>query len=365
MSEKTDSEFFKALNQRSGIIQDYILDKRFIDRFNPDDVKWAVCAYVKYGGKRLRPAILLFSCGAVGADEAKAIPAAAAVEIFHTWTLVHDDIIDRDSLRRGNSTVHQYYLDRTLRGAGEFKLSPEEAKHYGVSIAILTGDIQHGWGISLMAELTTLNDVDPMVTLDLINELDTKVLNTLVEGEVLDIQYAHLDIESLTPAMIEDMLWKKTGALYEFCGSAGAMIGLGKRDHPYVDTVARFAALCGTAFQLQDDILGVIGDVKTIGKPVGSDLREGKRTLVIYYAYHNAGSADKKKLLSVLGNAHAKEKEIDSTIELLKNLGGNDIVKQRAQTLIEEALPLLESLPETNSRELLSKWANFLINRDL
>jgi geranylgeranyl diphosphate synthase type I len=347
-------DFFKELDKRCQLIRSYILDERFINRFHP----------VRYGGKRLRPAILLFSCGAVGGDELKAVPAAAAVEIFHTWTLVHDDIIDRDPIRRGEATVHQHYHDRSLKIGDGFNLTSEEARHYGVSIAILTGDIQHGWGISMMAELATQSGVDPLLTLDLINELDTRVLNTLVEGEVLDIQFAHRDIETLTPEMIEDMLWKKTGALYEFCGRAGALIGTGRRDDPRVDAVAQFAALCGTAFQLQDDILGVIGKEETLGKPIGSDLREGKRTLVIYHAYHNADEKDRCRIIKVLGNPDASEAEVLKIIRLLRDLGGIDSVARRAKILIEQARPKLDIIPDSPYRNLLYQWADFLINRE-
>jgi len=374
MTINLQQDFFTELDKRCRLIRDYILDERFITRFHPDDIRWAVTAYVRYGGKRLRPAILLFSCGAVGGDERTAIPAAAAVEIFHTWTLVHDDIIDRDPIRRGQATIHHHYRDQSLKhtvstpeihaGYTLTTLSPEEAQHYGVSIAILTGDIQHGWGISLMAELSTRFGVDPNVTLDLIYELDTRVLSMLVEGEVLDIQFAQREIESLTPEMIEDMLWKKTGALYEFCGLAGAMIGIGKRDDPRVEALSRFAALCGTAFQLQDDILGITGKEESLGKPIGSDLREGKRTLVVYHAYHNANEAEKKRIMDVLGNQSATEEDIKRTIYLLRDLGGVDYVAMRAKTLIEQARPLLDAIPDTEFRSLLYQWADFLIRRE-
>ena len=358
-----DHDFFRELDLRCKRIQDYILEPRFVDRFHPVDIQWAVTAYVRYGGKRLRPAILLFACGAVGGDENQALPAAAAVEIFHTWTLVHDDIIDRDPTRRGQDTVHEHYYNKGLENDNPIRLTPEEARHYGISVAILTGDIQHGWGISLMAELTSRHGVDPLITLRLINELDTKVLNTLVEGEVLDIQFAHRSIESLTPQLIEDMLWKKTGALYEFCGRAGAMIGIGG-EHEYVDSVAKFAALCGTAFQLQDDILGVIGKEEALGKPVGSDLREGKRTLVVYQAWYNASPTQRRLLMDVLGNPHASEKKVKQTIQLLRDLGGIDYVANRARCLIEEASTHLGLLPDTPYRDLLSQWADYMIQRE-
>ncbi|MDP8227920.1 MAG: polyprenyl synthetase family protein, partial [Candidatus Electryoneaceae bacterium] len=287
------------------------------------------------------------------------------VELFHTWTLVHDDIIDRDALRRGNETVHEHFLKKAhFTGEDDFSLSLDEAHHYGVSIAIMTGDIQHGWGISMMTELSTLYGVDPMVTLNLIDDLDTKVLNTLVEGEVLDIQFAYRDIESLTPQMIEDMLWKKTGALLEFCGRAGAIIGTGNPDDPKVEAVSKFAALCGTAFQLQDDILGVIGKEETLGKPIGSDLREGKRTLVVHQAYHNATTAERKKILAVLGNPSASRQEVVNLINMLRDLGAIDYVSDRAKTMIEQARPHLDILPDTHYKHLLHQWADYMIQRE-
>lgn len=357
------NEFLAELDLRSRWVRDYILDPRFLERFHPEDVRWAVTAYVRYGGKRLRPAILLFACGAVGGDEQTALPAAAAVEIFHTWTLVHDDIIDRDATRRGNDTVHHHYGRPEVLKSSGLELSGDEAHHYGASVAILTGDIQHGWGISMMTELTTANGVDPAITLSLINELDTRVLNTLVEGEVLDIQFARRDIDSLTPEMIEDMLWKKTGALYEFCGRAGAAIGLGQHDHPWVDAVANFAAKCGTAFQLQDDILGIIGQEETLGKPVGSDLREGKRTLVLYHAWKNASFAQRRRLKEVLGNPDASPDDIGAAAQMLRELGGIDAVAARARQLTAQAVEHLNTLPPTPYRNLLHQWADYLVSR--
>jgi len=355
-------DFFAELERRCETIKEFILDHRFVERFNPEDIRWAVTAYARYGGKRLRPAILLFSAGAVGGSEYQALPAAAAVEIFHTWTLVHDDIIDRDALRRGQETVHEHYRRSCLEGKNRLKLTPAEAQHYGVSIAILTGDIQHGWGISMMTELAG-RGVDPMLTIELINDLDTGVLNTLVEGEVLDVQYSHREFESLTPGEIEEMLWKKTGALYEFCGRAGAKIGVGGKPSPLVDAVGKFAALCGTAFQLQDDILGVVGNEEKLGKPIGSDLREGKRTLVVHHAYHNASTKDRQALMSVLGNQAATEADVKRTIDMLRDFGGIEVVANRAKDLIAEARGHLAILPDTPYRSLLDQWAGYLIQR--
>ncbi|MBD3166928.1 hypothetical protein GF324_10035, partial [bacterium] len=274
----TEDVFLTELEACAVRVQDYLLQDRFRRRFHPKDIEEAARLYVKAGGKRLRPAILLWSCGALGGDEEKAMPAAGTVEIFHTWTLVHDDIIDRDERRRGSATVHEQFrqvaLDR-YRG-----ISSEEARHYGTSVAVLGGDVQHGWCVSMLSELSRMNGIDARLTLELIHELDSSLLNLLVEGELLDLQFSHEPIDRFKVEDIEDMLWKKTGVLYRYCAGAGAQIALGRWDpeHEHVQALQEYAGRCGIAFQLQDDVLGIVGDADKLGKPVGSDIREGKRT---------------------------------------------------------------------------------------
>ena len=341
-----------------------MLQPEYLDRLHPEDMREAVVCYFQSGGKRLRPAVLLFCVGAVGGDESQAISAASAVEIFHTWTLVHDDIIDRDPLRRGAPTVHERFFRKpsthALFGTGE------EARHYGVSVAVLAGDVQHGWGISLMTELSTKFGVSPEVTLTLINTLDTRVLCTLVEGEMLDVQYSRMPIESLSSEQIERMLWKKTGALYEFCGEAGAAIGLSTPDlsHPTAVALGRFCSACGTAFQLQDDILGVVGNEKLLGKPVGSDIREGKRTLIVQHAYEHANPAQRRLISETLGNTKAESGRIAEVAELFVQLGSVIHTARVARVHVENALCYLDKLPQSPYRDLLADWAHLMIERE-
>ncbi|MCK4962992.1 MAG: polyprenyl synthetase family protein, partial [Anaerolineales bacterium] len=204
------------------------------------------------------------------------------------------------------------------------------------------------------------------VTLTLIRMLESYVLNTLVSGEMLDILFAKQPVESFQPEQILDMLWRKTGALYEFAAKAGAMIGLNTTDakDEKVAALSNFTSRCGTAFQLQDDILGIVGDEKQLGKPVGSDIREGKRTTVIYYAFKNASPGQKERLLSVLGNQKATEGQIKETAELLVQLEGVSETKRMAKRIIEEARTELDVLPESKYKELLLAWADFMISRD-
>ncbi len=364
MSVQAPEMFISELESRAKILHKYLFSKRFSERFNPKDMEEAVTLYAASGGKRLRPAILLWSCGALGGKEETAIPAAAAVEIFHTWTLVHDDIIDRDDMRRGQDTVHERF--RKVAQKRFPALSVEEAAHYGVSVAVLAGDVQHGWGISMMTEMSRFGDLDPAVTLHLINDLDTEVLNLLVEGEILDLQFSHMPISSFHVEDIEDMLWKKTGVLYRFCARAGALIGLGKveMDNPHVKALESFSSNCGIAFQHQDDVLGVIGNSKMLGKPVGSDIREGKRTTVILFAYNEADNDEKSLIEATLGNPDASEADVHKVVEILVRRGGVELTQDRAKLHLEKAYPQLDILPPSKYRDLLKSWADFMISRN-
>jgi len=128
--------------------------------------------------------------------------------------------------------------------------------------------------------------------------------------------------------------------------------------------LSNFTSRCGTAFQLQDDILGIVGDEKQLGKPIGSDIREGKRTTIIYYAFRNASAQQKDILLSILGNHRATESEINQATELLIRLEGVCETKRMAQRIIEEARDELNDLPESTYKDLLLAWADFMIARD-
>jgi geranylgeranyl diphosphate synthase type I len=318
---------------------------------------------MKYGGKALRPSVLLFSCGAVGGDEEKMIPAAAAVEVFHTWTIVHDDIIDRDDRRRGGLTIHEEFRQRAITELGYNDL---DANHYGISIAILAGDMQQGWAVTMMSELALRNGVDPKLVLYLIGDSAMRVQAELVEGQVLDIQYPKISIDSLSEEQIINVMWKKTGVLYEYCGKAGAMLGLNSLDdqHPFVKAISTFTGKCGTAFQLQDDILGIVGDEDTLGKPVGSDIREGKKTVIFHHAFSNANDKQKNKMLGTFGNQQANEDDISDIKKMLWELGGIEYTKKLAQSYIENSLPNLDILPQSKYKDLLLMWAEYMIERE-
>ncbi len=359
--DKNFSALLAAVDGRKALLLEYLWQERFRRRFRPAHIRDAVFSYLRGGGKSLRPAVAMLACGALGGDESRALPVAAAIEIYHTWTLVHDDVIDRDDTRRGLPTVHR---DFAGRAAEEFGWAPAEAEHYGRTIAMLAGDAQQSWSWSLLFEAHLEFGVPAEIVLQLGQDLASRVTPLLVEGETLDVQYSGEALAISEPAVI-DMLWKKTGALYEFAGRAGAAIGLNDADAdlPAARAIASFCSLCGAAFQIQDDILGIVGDERQLGKPVGSDIREGKTTLLTLKALERADAQQRQAILRALGAAEAVPAEVQAVIDLLRELGTVGYAQAQSRRKVEEALGHLAALPRSHNRDLLEQWAHYLIQR--
>jgi geranylgeranyl diphosphate synthase type I len=253
------------------------------------------------------------------------------------------------------------------RGAKELGFSGAEAEHYGRVIGILAGDVQQSWSYMLFHELYTKYNVNPALVLNLVGKLATEVQLKLVEGETLDVQYAKREVVALSEQLVVEMLRKKTGVLYEFAGRAGATIGLNDPtgSAPLIEDIAQFCSVCGTAFQLQDDILGVVGSTAQTGKPVGADIREGKKTVIVYHALLHANDAQRKELLSIIGNLNATSDEVARATALLRDLGGIDYTQDLATRMVSEGLQRLEKLPASPYKDLLHQWAEYLIDRPL
>jgi len=365
MNEKQKKALLENLDQRKEKVHRFLMSKAEAYRrdLSVRHLSDATTRYIKDGGKSLRAGILLFSCGAVGGDEEIALPAAAALEVFHAWTLVQDDIIDQDDRRRGRPTIHEEYKHKAM---DEWGLGEEDAKHYGESMGILAGDVLQGWVVSLFSELYQEQRVSPDVVVHLLHALYLPILGVLSDGQALDIQLPRFPLESIREETILDMYWKKTGSLYEFAGKAGAMIGLNNKDpdHAFTRALASFAGRCGVAFQLRDDVLGVIGDEKLLGKPTGSDIKEGKRTIVNVYALNQADEKQRETLLGIFGNKHAAPEEIEAVKGLLRELGGVDYCLNLAETCIQEARNHMDVLPASIYKDLLGLWAESILKRN-
>ncbi len=309
------------------------------------------------GGKRLRPAFVVEGYLAVGGKNLDAIyDASIAIEGSEAYLLIHDDIIDDDSLRRGKPTVHVMYMN-FLKTIG---VPEEKLKHMGQALALVTGDIQ------------AILDYDWLMRADLPDGRKVKallkfndVLRLTNYGQLLDIMLELRPVEEVKESDVLLVHSLKTSA-YTIWGplQIGAILGGG--DQKVLDGFYNYGKPLGIAFQLQDDILGLYGDVKKTGKPAHSDLKEGKRTLLIIKALENADENQKKDLLRVLGKKDLTDEEAEIAREIVKETGSLDYNKELARELAEKGLSAIEDLDiEEEPKEYLLGIAEFLINREV
>ncbi len=294
--------------------------------------------YVKAGGKRLRPLITVLSCRVCGGNEDLAVPGAAAIEILHTFTLIHDDIIDRDELRRGVPTVH---------------------KLWGEDIAIIAGDTLHAYAYKCLLRALE-RGAKPESVLRAFNHLIESAI-VVAEGQTLDLLLSRKETASIDEYL--EMVEKKTASL--MIGSALIGASLAGAPPEIENRLREAMKAAGIAFQIRDDILGLLGDEKVLGKPVLSDLREGKRTILVIYTLSVVDEMKKRKLLSVLGKRDASIDELREAAEIIKSCGAVEYADKIAEEYAKKALELINSIEtrDLEARELLKELVQFMIRR--
>lgn len=361
MTPSVDASSFDAAVASVGHIVDRgIQDELDRGGLTEPDLRDAAFLYVGRGGKRLRPLLVFLAAGAVGGDPASARSVALAVEFFHTWTLIHDDVIDRDALRRGGPTVHVAFADRAPVRA------PDAGRHYGQAVAILSGDYLQGVSVRLV-----LDAVRDGVGLDTVHAaavwMQESLVRDLVEGEIRDVQLAHQPIAAVRDADLIEMYRQKSASLMAYSAGCGALVGLRTADraHPLVAALVGFAERCGIAFQIRDDVLGLTADERKLGKPVHSDLREGKRTLILTHAYRQASEGERAFLDAVVGSADASPQQLADATKILQDRGGFEYAERTAEEYLVEARGLLDALPAGDHRARLADWAERVVKRDV
>jgi|LSQX01.1.fsa_nt_gb geranylgeranyl diphosphate synthase type I len=317
--------------------------------------------YLEAGGKRLRPCLLLACCEAVGGDVKSALPAAIAVEMYHNWTLIHDDVIDHDDFRRGRATGHR--LGASL-GTKDLGLEGDVADDYGKNAAILAGDVLQARATEKLFELQGFSDA---VVLSVVREMTGRLTVDLLNGEQLDVEMSHLPFEKVDESMISKMMLGKTSALLRYCSSAGAALGCGEplESCSTARELGEFAALCGLAFQLKDDLLGIFGDERRFGKPIGSDIREGKRTLLACKALVKCDAKERERFLQIYGSSDISEAELELARKFLSR--GVEATQETMESCVSQALEILEKLefPSDSARGKLVAFAESMVARDL
>ncbi|MDO7697617.1 MAG: polyprenyl synthetase family protein, partial [Nitrosopumilus sp.] len=236
----------KQIENNAKIVNKYLNSKL---KGNPKKLYDAAGHLIVNGGKRLRPYMVIRSCQILGGKSSTAMIAASAVEMVHNFTLVHDDIMDNDEMRHGVPTVH---------------------KKFGMPIAILAGDVLFSKAFQIISE----SKLSPNANTHLISRL-AKACVDVCEGQLLDIKMAD---EKRIPTEAEyiTMIGKKTAALFDVSCAMGAICATNKPKD--ISNLSAFGRNLGIAFQITDDLIGVMGDPKVTKKPVGNDLREGKKS---------------------------------------------------------------------------------------
>jgi geranylgeranyl diphosphate synthase type I len=298
---------------------------------------------VEAGGKRIRPTLCLLACEAVGGDPKKALPTAVAVELVHTFTLIHDDVMDEDLVRRGRPTA---------------------AAIWGNPIAITAGDGLFAIAFHSMAENAKVPGVRRETVLRLITMLADTCLG-LSQGQTMDL----LMEEEGSPTMEQymEMIRLKTGVLLEFALKSGAIIGGGTDQQ--VEMIGRFGAPLGMAFQIKDDLLNLTGTPDVIGKPRRSDIVRGKKTLMVVHGLSNANRRDAKRLRTILDLPESKctPELVEEAIQILTDAGSLAHAETVQNDLITEAKSYLAALPRseaTDALRALHAMADFVIHRD-
>ena len=353
---------FEEIKKVSENITNLIENDDFFLNIQPKELQEAVKSYPLRGGKRLRPALTLWSCGLLGGNTKSAMYAATAAEVYHNWTLVHDDIIDNDDMRRGKLSTHK---ELGVFAKKNYKLSETQAEKYGVDFAILAGDLQQSWAINLIlktARLGISENVVRSICNDMVQDLSVK----LISGEALDVAFSYRTIDNITYKEVEHMLYLKTGALLNFCAIAGSKIALKTTysEHEKIKKLIEFTTSLGIAFQLRDDWLGVFGDPEKLGKPIGSDISSAKPTLLMLETIKMADRNSKQALLSLIGKSKISKKEVESVKKIMKNSGSEEFISNKISALKTKADNVLISFPDNSYKKLFLQLNEYLATRE-
>lgn len=309
--------------------------QKYIENEEPADLIEATRQYPYNGGKRMRPAMAIACCGAVGGDRSKAVPLAVAVEYIHNFTLVHDDLMDGDETRRGLPTIHV---------------------KYGMPTAVLAGDALFAKAFQIIADL----DVPDKAMRGVLKYV-TKAVWDLARGQQMDISN---EGRIVTEEVYIETIRLKTAVLFAAAAAGGAIVG--GADKKTVEAINEYAVDLGLGFQMYDDYLGIAGDSSKTGKSVGNDIRKGKCTVMVTHAVKNIKDLkDLEEFKGILGKVDASEDEIHRALKILEDAGSIEYALNTAQERVETAISKIRFLPESEEKAFMIDLARYAIDRDV
>lgn len=333
-------EFFEKTASKGKLVDDFLL--KALRSGASDELYEIVKHQVAAGGKRIRPAMTILCCMAVGGDAEAAIPAAAAVELVHNYTLIFDDIIDRSDLRRGLPTVRAKYDD---------------------VMAILAG--MHFREAIFEATKKSLRQME-------IEEILSVALRNIIEGERLDVLFeqAGREAEYIQKMMYKsisekdyfEMIGKKTAVLLEAACKVGGIVGNGTPDQ--VDALSKFGWNCGLAFQVTDDLLDITAKTEELGKDIGKDIKEHKLgNLVILYSLEELSKIERNRLLEIIRSPMIGEAEVNEAIKIISSTSAATHTRESSKDFVARAKTSLNTLPPSEAKSTLLSLADFIGKR--
>ncbi|RNL19906.1 polyprenyl synthetase [Slackia faecicanis] len=293
-------------------------------------------SYSQNGGKRHRPLICFASCLAVGGDVRLAVSAASAIEHFHTAALIHDDIADEATLRRGEPCLHLTQ---------------------GLGIAINAGDLALSLVNGSVIKDPVLSD---SVKVRVVGELIEMTRRT-VEGQALDLGWARDERYDITP---EDYLVMATHKTAHYSGAVPLAIGaiIGGGSEAEIEALRNYGLDTGLAFQIQDDLLNIEGDADVVGKDYCSDITEGKRTLMVVHALQN--SPKRERLIEILSAKTTDKDLLAEAVGIMRESGSVEYARSYAESLTSVSkVRLMDMLEASPARDLLISMADYFVNR--
>lgn len=280
---------------------------------------------INSGGKRLRPLLVLICAKACGYQGKQHLTMAAVIEFIHTSTLLHDDVVDESSTRRGNKTANEVW---------------------GNAASVLVGDFLYSRAFEMMVEPNNMQ----------IMQIMSATTNVIAEGEVLQLLNCH-DANTTAERYME-VIYRKTAKLFE----AASLLGPVLANKPELEeSFASYGVHLGAAFQLVDDALDYMADEETLGKNIGDDLAEGKPTLPLIYVLENGSSSDKETIRRAIETEGIAL--LDEVTAIIKQSGAIDYTINIAQSEANKAKEALSNLEESDIKKALLSLADLAVNR--
>lgn len=303
-----------------------------IQKYEPRTLYEPVKYVLSGGGKRIRPLLVILSCEAVGGTIDRAMHAAVAIEVLHNFTLVHDDIMDNASSRRGRATVHTKWDNNT---------------------AILVGD-----ELVALAYRELLRTRSPYIAR--VADIFTEGVVEVCEGQMFDKEFESRKDVTLAEYLL--MIGKKTGKMVSVASEIGAVIGGGAGKE--ILALTQYGRNIGRAFQIQDDLLDIIADEKKFGKTIGGDVVEGKKTYLLIQAYARAKGADRSMLRRIITMGGTSKRNVPAVRGIYERTGAIDMARGAVAKHIQNANRQLANLRKSEARDMLAWFSEMLLNRN-